>query len=149
MGERAAEAVEAVAAVTDDVCIACIHALTKPTQTVSKRKMSPRKLFTVEDTCLIMGLGLVPVPGIIPRGEERFRVGDPILLTRPDGSSLPWQIRGFEFSCGEPPRDDVHILLKGLDKQDVPIGTEVWSFDVLEPGAARDRGVDRQPPKTL
>jgi hypothetical protein len=47
-----------------------------------------RRLFVVEDTFLIQGRGLVPVPGIIPQGEERFTVGDSILLLRPDGSCL-------------------------------------------------------------
>jgi hypothetical protein len=91
-----------------------------------------RRLFIVEDTFIIKGRGLVPVPGIVPQGEERFRVGDPILLQRPDGSSLAWQIGGLELICGGPPRDDVVVLLKGLDKEAVPVGTEVWSVDAPE-----------------
>ena len=86
-----------------------------------------RRLFTVEDTFLIEGRGLVVVPGIVPEGDERFRTGDPIRLKRPDGSETPWRIGGIEFGC--PPRrlDEVVILLVGLGKGDVPIGTEVWS----------------------
>ena len=42
-----------------------------------------RLLFVVEDRFLIKGRGLVPVPGIVPQGEECFRAGDPILLKRP------------------------------------------------------------------
>jgi hypothetical protein len=95
-----------------------------------------RRLFTVEDTFLIQGRGLVPVPGIVPQGEEHFQVGYPIRLQRPDGSSLAWQIGGLEFICGGPPRDDVIILLRGLDKGDVPVGTEIWSVDPAEPDAA-------------
>jgi len=92
-----------------------------------------RRLFTIEDTFLIKGRGLVPVPGIVPQGEERFRVGDPILLKRPDGSSIAWQIGGLELICVTPPRDDVVVSLKGLGKDDVPVGTEVWSVDPAEP----------------
>jgi hypothetical protein len=29
-----------------------------------------------------------------------------------------------------PPLKDVCVLLKGLTKEDVPIGTEVWSVDL-------------------
>lgn len=89
-----------------------------------------RRLFTVQDSFFIQGHGIVPVPGIVPQGNERFHVGDPILLKRPDGSSLAWQIDGLEVICGGPPRDDVVILLKGLGKEDVPIGTEIWSIDL-------------------
>jgi hypothetical protein len=91
-----------------------------------------RRFFTVEETFLIHGRGLIPAPGIVPQGEEHFRVGDPILLRRPDGSALRWQIGGLEIIGGGPPRVDVVILLKGLGKEDVPIGTEVWSVDPAE-----------------
>jgi hypothetical protein len=90
-----------------------------------------RRLFIVEDTFSIKGRGLVPVPGILPVGEERFRIGDPILLKRPDGSFLEWKIGGIEMIlCSPPkPRHDVVILLKDLGKDDLPIGSEVWSVD--------------------
>jgi hypothetical protein len=99
-----------------------------------------RRLFTIEDTFLITGSGLVPVPGIVPQGDERFRVGDPILLKRPDGSCLQWKIGGLEMiSCTPPrPRDDVVILLQGLSKEDVPVGSEVWSVDRAYPHATAD-----------
>jgi hypothetical protein len=88
-----------------------------------------RCLFVVEDTFFIKGRGLLPVPGIVPQGDERFRVGDPILLKRPDGSCLESTIGGIEMINVTPPRPtrDVVILLKDLTKEDVPIGTEVWS----------------------
>ena len=91
-----------------------------------------RRLFVVEDTFMIKGRGLVPIPGIIPEGDECFRVGDPILLKRPDGSCLEWTIGGIErISTSTPrPEHDVVILLKGLDKDDLPVGSEIWSTDV-------------------
>jgi hypothetical protein len=101
-----------------------------------------RRLFVVEDSFLIKGRGLVPVPGIIPRRGERFRVDDPILLKRPDGSTLEWQIGGLELIHTAVPREDVVVLLKGLGKEEVPIGTEVWSVDRAERGAAAAGGRD-------
>jgi len=90
-----------------------------------------RRLIVIEDTFLIKGRGLVPVPGIVPQGEERFRVGDPITVKRPDGSHFEWTIGGLEILSGAPPRpkNDVVILLKDLNKEDVPIGSELWSVD--------------------
>lgn len=99
-----------------------------------------RRLFVDEDAFFIKGRGLVPAPGLVPEGDERFRVGDPILRKRPDGSRLEWTIGGIEMICCSPPRPthDVFILLKGLSKEDVPIGSEVWSVD------AADLSLDRQ-----
>jgi hypothetical protein len=88
-----------------------------------------RRLFTVEDTFAIRERGLVLAPGIIPEGEERFRVGDPITLLRPDGSSIEARIGGLEL-LDPNPRRDVVIMLKGMTKCDVPVGTEVWSVDI-------------------
>jgi hypothetical protein len=90
-----------------------------------------RRLFVVEDTFLIKGRGLVPVPRLVPHAEERFRVGDHIVLKRPDGSRLEWTIGGIEIISASPPRPrtDLVILLKDLNKEDVPIGSEVWSVD--------------------
>ena len=88
-----------------------------------------RRLFVVEDTFSLKDRRLVPVPGILPESEERFRVGDPIQLRRPDGSCLEWKIGGIEMPLVARPRHDVVISLQGLGKDDVPIGTEVWSVD--------------------
>jgi len=88
-----------------------------------------RLLVVVEDRFLIKGRGLVPLPGIVPEGKERFRPGDPILLKRPDGSTLNWKIGGLEILTPPNPRHDVVILLNDLGKADVPVGTEIWSQD--------------------
>jgi hypothetical protein len=85
----------------------------------------------VEDTFAIRDRGLVPVPGIVPHGDERFRVGDPIMLKRPDGSVVKTRIGGLELVCPNQ-RHDVVILLRELSKEDVPIGTEVWSMSPSE-----------------
>jgi hypothetical protein len=73
------------------------------------------------------------VRALVPQNDERVRVGDPITLKRPNGTSLAWQIDGIEVFCGRVSRADLHILLKGLGKEDVPIGTEIWSADALGP----------------
>ena len=39
-----------------------------------------RRMLTVEDSFLIKGRGLVLLPGLAPRGDELFRVGDSITL---------------------------------------------------------------------
>jgi hypothetical protein len=75
---------------------------------------------------MIRGRGLVPVPGIVPVGDERFRAGDPLLLKRPDGSELRTTIGSLEI-LDPNPTNQVAVLLKELGKEDVPVGTEVWS----------------------
>jgi hypothetical protein len=85
-------------------------------------------LFVVEDTFFIKGRGLVLAPGITPRGDERLRVGDPLLFKRPDGSELRTAIGELEmFMCSRV--DRMPILLLELGKADVPVGSEVWSVD--------------------
>ena len=88
----------------------------------------PRRLFTVTDVYLIRGRGLVVLPGIVPIGEERFRIGELLLLKRPDGSEIEATIGGLEMFT-DTTRPDIPVMLRGLGKEDVPIGTEVWSLD--------------------
>lgn len=87
-----------------------------------------RRLFTVEDTFSVRDRGLVLIPGIIPMHHERFGTGDPITLLRPDGSVMDTKIGGLEM-LDPNPNCDVVILLKGMLKTEVPVGTEVWSVD--------------------
>jgi hypothetical protein len=85
-----------------------------------------RRLLVVASTFTVKGRGLVLVPGILPEGDECFRPGDPIVLRKPDGSTVATRIDALELLCANP-RRDVVILLKELTKPDVPVGTEVWS----------------------
>ncbi len=86
-----------------------------------------RRLLVVKDTFAVKGQ-LVLVPGILPKGNECFRPGDPIVLHKPDGSAVETRIDALELLCPNP-RRDVVILLKELSKSDVPVGTEVWSVE--------------------
>lgn len=89
-------------------------------------------LFTVADRFMIQGRGLVLVPGIAMPHPDPIKVGSPIVLKRPDGSSLSWTIGGLEMiesRTSFPPRRETPILLTGLGKEDVPVGTDVWSGD--------------------
>jgi hypothetical protein len=88
-----------------------------------------RLLFTVEDIWIVRGRGIGPLPGIIPQGDEKFQRGDRLQLRRPDGSTLMTTIAGWDmFNRG--PNGEVFILLeKSITKDQVPIGTEVWSVD--------------------
>lgn len=87
--------------------------------------MSSRCLFRVSFAFLIKGRGIVLEPGITPAEGEKFRVGDTLRLVRPNGSSEIVSIAGFELFSGEA----APILLKeSLTKEQVPVGTEVWSI---------------------
>jgi hypothetical protein len=89
---------------------------------------NPRCLFVVSDTFIIRGRGIVLCPGIIPKGEERFRWGDSVELRRPDGTVLRVKI-AIELLSPTPKDGSFPILLaEPSRKEDVPIGTEVWSI---------------------
>src|SRR5947209_336322 len=89
-----------------------------------------RRLFIVENCWTIKGRGVVPEPALVPIGDELFRVGDPVLLKRPDGTTLLSRI-GALMIFTIPPRigDEAPILLPDLRKEDVTVGTEIWSVD--------------------
>ncbi|MFN0198942.1 MAG: hypothetical protein ACKVT0_19510 [Planctomycetaceae bacterium] len=85
-----------------------------------------RHLYTVSDTFFLQGRGVVLIPGIKPVDDELFRIGDPIVLRKPDGTTMNTEIGGIEM-LDPNPNYEVVIMLKGLTKDDVPVGTEVWS----------------------
>jgi hypothetical protein len=85
-----------------------------------------RLLLTVTGTFSIGGRGFVLVPGLRPISDEHFRIGDSILLKRPDGLEIRTNIGGLELPTPNP-KHEVVIMLTELSKGDVPIGTEVWS----------------------
>ena len=88
----------------------------------------PERLLIVEDVIRSRGRGIVLIPEAdwysIP-----LRVGDPVELRRPDGSSVGTIVRAIE--CIAPthdgPRRYAILLSPELEKCDVPPGTEVWT----------------------
>lgn len=84
-------------------------------------------LFTVRDTFWIEKRGLVLTTDIKPQQVE-LRRGDAIELRRPDGSSVITRVVGIERAIPYDPERTLAILLPNdILKEDVPIGTEVWS----------------------
>lgn len=84
----------------------------------------PRKLLTVEDTFSLEQRGTVFAPGLTPAGDERFFIGDPLRLVRPDGTEIVTAIKGIDLKTG--PQGQLFVLVP-LPKFEVPVGTEVWS----------------------
>ena len=85
-----------------------------------------RKLFNVEDSFTVHHRGTMLLPGLIPEGDERFRIGDTLRLRRPDGTELRVAVDGFDFF--HPGPNGEYAVLIALPKAEVPRGTEVWSL---------------------
>lgn len=89
----------------------------------------------VEEVFQIGGWGgCVIAPGVPKESGPRVRVGDDVLLVRPDGSELRTTVRGIPMG-GRRDLPGIPILLDIADKVEIPIGTEVWL--VSEAAAAR------------
>ena len=89
-------------------------------------------LCTVEDTFLIEGRGLIIIPGIPYPSESmrRVRVGEAVVLIRPDGSEIKTAIGSIEMINRKAPITHAPFApSEPLAKEDVPIGTEVWLCD--------------------
>jgi hypothetical protein len=81
----------------------------------------------VDDIFEISGRGCVVTPGIPKGSDVALKVGDALVLRRPDGSLLHTVLRGIEMG-GAPAFPGVPLLLGSeLTKDQVPIGTEVWT----------------------
>jgi hypothetical protein len=87
-----------------------------------------RRLLIVTDRFSIRGRGLVATPGFLPLVHEQFRAGDPLLLKRADGTVVHATIASLRVD-DRSPSHEVVLMLKDLTREDVPIGTEVWSVD--------------------
>lgn len=55
----------------------------------------------------IQDRGLVPISGIVPRGNERFQVGDPILLMNMHGRILSLLLLYLLAGCSSPPPSEI------------------------------------------
>jgi hypothetical protein len=54
-------------------------------------------------------------------------MGDPLELRLPDGTVRGTSLAGFDAGLLLNRDPKMPVLLKGLSKEDVPVGTEVWS----------------------
>jgi hypothetical protein len=86
--------------------------------TLAAFKDTPMFLFTVNNTFIITGRGLLLTPG---PGNKTAKIGSKIKLIRPDKSIIETRIKGIIFEGNH----DI-LIGAGLKKEDVPIGTEVW-----------------------
>jgi hypothetical protein len=98
-----------------------------------------RRLFVVEDTYTILGRGLCLIPGIDPIENKLFRVGDPLIIKRADGSEIRTTIAAFVRPMPNP-LGQLDLLVTELTKSDVPIGAEVWSIDQYSDTSAKADG---------
>jgi hypothetical protein len=85
-----------------------------------------RKLLTVEDTFFIAGRGLIVVPGI-PFEQFSKPTELEVELKKPDGS-VKQGILSLLIEFGVPPPKifQYACIFRGLQKEEVPIGTEIW-----------------------
>ncbi len=84
-------------------------------------------IMTIDDVFVIEAWGgLIVVPGpLIADGPARPE--GPVLLRRPDGSSVTAVLRMGEIFQTPPPKERRWgCLLKGVEQADVPVGTEIW-----------------------
>lgn len=92
----------------------------------------PELICIVEDTFQISGRhGLVIVPGLSYDLSWPLRIGDPLLLRRPDGTETRSVLAGIELiSKRDLTRPLVTPIMIGPDviKEQVPPGTEVFAL---------------------
>ena len=81
-------------------------------------------LSTIEDVFDLAGRGCVVVPGIPSDAPVRFKVGDALLLVRPDGTKLKTLVRGIEMIGA--PRPHSTPLLLPANKEQVPVRTVIY-----------------------
>jgi hypothetical protein len=95
--------------------------------------LAGKHLLTVEVTFAIRERGVILAPDIPISGFNgpRFQT---VTLKRPDGSTLTMQAE-FNIPFINPlrPDDQPHAvgyvcMLKGIEKPEIPVGTEIWSI---------------------
>jgi len=94
---------------------------------VLRVEVMAQRLFVVEGTFSIFGLGISLLPGV-SRYEPGPRVtpGMSIELRRPDGTTLATTIRAIEW-FQTPPQPTAPLLMPPeITEEEIPNGTEVW-----------------------
>jgi hypothetical protein len=88
-----------------------------------------RKLLTVECPFYIEGLGVGLHPVLVLEDDEVFRKGDPIDIKFPDGRVVRTEIASLMLPTPNPECGLGILLPPSFKKNDVPVGSEVWSVD--------------------
>lgn len=90
-----------------------------------------KKLLTIEDTFLIAGRGLIVVPGV-PIKQFAKPIDLEVELRKPDGS-ISQAVLSLQYTFQTPPPKvrRYACIFRNLDKNDVPLGTEVWHSNVI------------------
>lgn len=83
----------------------------------------------VEDVFQLTGRGCIVAPGILHSTDApTLRVGDVVILKRPDGSEIQTVIRGMEMGGRVLSRKSTPLLLgEEITKDMIPVGTELWT----------------------
>ena len=81
-------------------------------------------LSKVEDAFAITGRGVVLIPGIPQEGGRSVKVGDALEIRQPDGRRIITRVAGIEM--GSRIRSAPILLPRDLQKDDVPVGSELW-----------------------
>ena len=89
-----------------------------------------QKLFTIEDSFIITGRGIVVV-GKLEANSPPCRIGNKIVLVNPSKIELVTEISGLEqiklIDIEHFNSNKIGIMLKGVTKkEDAPVGTEVF-----------------------
>jgi len=84
-------------------------------------------LSKVDDVFQLTGRGCVVVPGIPESWDKKvIKVGDAIILKRPDMPEICTVVQGLEMGARTTPKITPLLLGDGVSKEMVPIGTELW-----------------------
>lgn len=88
-----------------------------------------RQLFKITEVFSLENLGLVVAVDVKSK-DVNLKINESIEVVRPDGSSLKTKIAAIPMlSPYNPERMFSFSLPKQISKEDIPIGTEVWSVD--------------------
>ncbi len=89
-----------------------------------------RYLFTVENAVRVQDRGVILAPGI-PRRTPIVRIGEPIALTRPDGSRVTGTVRGMAAFGAEGP--SIPLLVSRDDPgAEIPLGSDAVTSAPLD-----------------
>jgi hypothetical protein len=87
-----------------------------------------RRLIIVRRRLWVRDKGLSLEPGFAPIAGERILAGDRVVVRRPDGSTLETMIRGTSIDSSGNAVGLLHLWLDLTNKNEVPIGSEIWSI---------------------